>query len=76
MQKLEPATNLVHELKEQMPTVHQKASFESIAALFLEATGAIRLRKSKGKSAGSLSRYLNHYLWSTKKLWERLDDIN
>lgn len=69
MQKPKAAPNLVYELKEQMPTVSQKASFESIVALFLEATGAIRLRKSKGKSASSLSRYLNHYLWSTKKLW-------
>ena len=68
MQKL-PAQNLVYELQEQMPTVNQKASFDSILALFLEATGTIRLRKSKGKSASSLSRYLNHYSWNTRKLW-------
>lgn len=68
MQKL-PAQNLVYELQEQMPTVNQKASFDSILGLFLEATGVIRLRKSKGKSASSLSRYLNHYRWNTRKLW-------
>ena len=69
MQKLNPAQNLVYELKEQMPTVNQKLSFESMVGLFLEATGNIRLRKSKGKSASSLSRYLNQYQWSTKELW-------
>ena len=31
MQKQHPAQNLVYELKEQMPTVNQKLSFESIS---------------------------------------------
>jgi len=69
MQILKPAQNLVYELKEQMPTVNQERSFENMVALFLEATGNIRLEHSKGKSASSLSRYLNHYQWSTKALW-------
>ena len=69
MQKTHPAQNLVYELKEQIPTVNQKSSLESILALFLAATGNIRIDHSEGKSASSLSRYLNKYRWSTKALW-------
>lgn len=72
MIKSNATQGLVDDLKCQMPNSDLAKSLESLLGLFLEATGDIRLSHSKGKSASSLSRYLNHYAWSTKAMWRRL----
>lgn len=72
MQKTDPTLRLVYDLKEEIPNKNHKASLESLLGLFLEATGNIRIQKSKGKSASSLSRFLNHYLWSTRAVFTQL----
>jgi len=64
-----PTQELVSDLKASMSNADLAASFECLIALFLQATGNIRLEHSQGKSASSLSRYLNHYQWSTKSMW-------
>ncbi len=72
MNQLNPARQLVYDLKQAMPSADQRESFESLLSLFLQATGNIRLSHSEGKSASSLSRFLNHYTWSSKQLWGQL----
>jgi hypothetical protein len=72
MNQLNPARQLVYDLKQAMPSADQRESFESLLSLFLQATGNIRLSHSQGKSASSLSRFLNHYHWSSKQLWGEL----
>ncbi len=72
MNQLNPARQLVYDLKQAMPSADQQQSFTSLLGLFLQATGNIRLSHSQGKSASSLSRFLNHYSWSSKQLWEQL----
>lgn len=72
MIKSNPTQKLVYALKAQMPNSELAKSLESLLGLFLQATGDIRLSKSKGKSASSLSRYLNHYQGSTKAMWGQL----
>lgn len=72
MNQLNPARQLVYTLKQTMPSADQKESFESLLGLFLQATGDIRLTGSEGKSASSLSRFLNHYNWSSKSFYGQL----
>lgn len=72
MIKQNPTQTLVYDIKSQMPNQDLEKSFESLVGLFLEATGNIRLSHSKTKSASSLSRYLNHYQWSTKAMWGQI----
>jgi hypothetical protein len=72
MNQLNPARQLVYDLKQAMPNAAQRENFQSLLGLFLQATGNIRLSHSQGKSASSLSRFLNHYSWSSKGLWAQL----
>jgi hypothetical protein len=51
-----------------MPSVYQKASLNALLGLFLEAQGHPLPQHTKLKSASSLSRFLNHYRWSTRNL--------
>lgn len=49
-----------------MPSEYQKASLKALLGLFLEAQGHPLPQQTQIKSASSLSRFLNHYLWSTR----------
>ena len=48
-----------------MPSLYQKASLEAQLGLFLEAQGHPLPQNTQLKSASSLSRFLNQYVWST-----------
>jgi hypothetical protein len=60
------AQGLVYILLCLMPSEYQKASLKALMGLFLEAQGHPLPQQSQIKSASSLSRFLNHYLWSTR----------
>jgi hypothetical protein len=49
-----------------MPSLYQKASFNAFMGLFLDAQGHALPQQTQVKSASSLSRFLNHYSWSTR----------
>jgi Transposase DDE domain len=51
-----------------MPSVYQKASLNAMLGLFLEAQGHPLPHHTQIKSASSLSRFLNHYSWSTRAM--------
>lgn len=63
---LQHAHGLVYSLLCLMPSVYQKASLNALLGLFLEAQGHPFPQQTQVKSASSLSRFLNHYLWSTR----------
>jgi hypothetical protein len=60
------AQELVYSLMYLMPSVYQKASLNAILGLFLEAQGHPYPEHTQLKSASALSRFLNHYSWSTR----------
>jgi hypothetical protein len=62
------AQALVYRLLCLMPSVYQKASFNVLMGLFLEAQGHPLPQQTQIKSASALSRFLNHYLWSTRSV--------
>jgi len=49
-----------------MPSSYQKASLNAVFGLFLDAQGHALPEQTPVKSPSSLSRFLNHYLWSTR----------
>ena len=49
-----------------MPSAYQKASLNALLGLFLEAQGHALPEHTQVKSGSSLSRFLNHYTWSTR----------
>jgi hypothetical protein len=51
-----------------MPSPYQKASLNAMFGLFLEALGHPLPQQTQVKSASSLSRFLNHYSWSTRRV--------
>lgn len=59
------AQMLVYSLLGLMPSHYQQASLESQLGLFLEAQGHPLPQHTQLKSASSLSRFLNQYVWST-----------
>jgi hypothetical protein len=65
---VEYAQQLVYSLLELMPSVYQKASLNAVLGLFLEAQGRPLPQHTTVKSASSLSRFFNHYNWSTRSL--------
>lgn len=60
------AQKLVYDLLELMPSVHQRASLETMLALFLQARGMALPEHAKRKSPSALSRFLNLYDWPTR----------
>ena len=62
---VENAHLLVYSLLGLMPSLYQKASLEAQLGLFLEAQGHPLPQHTQLKSASSLSRFLNQYVWST-----------
>ncbi len=63
---VEHAQGLVYSLLCLLPSVYQKASLNALLGLFLEAQGHPLPQHTSVKSASSLSRFLNHYGWSTR----------
>jgi hypothetical protein len=62
------AQGLVYSLLCLMPSLYQKASFNAMLGLFLEAQGHPLPQHTRLKSASALSRFLNRYRWSTRAL--------
>jgi hypothetical protein len=62
------AQSLVYRLLCLMPSAYQKASLNAMFGLFLEALGHPLPQHTQVKSASSLSRFLNHYSWSTRSV--------
>ena len=63
---LQHAQGLVYNLLVLMPSAYQKASLNALLGLFLEAQGHALPEHTQLKSGSSLSRFLNHYTWSTR----------
>ena len=59
---------LVYTLLSLMPSTYQRDNLEAMLGLFLEARGYPLPEHSKSKSASALSRFLNIYNWSTKRV--------
>jgi hypothetical protein len=62
------AQQLVYTLLSLMPSQYQRDNLQAMLGLFLEAQGHPLPQHSKSKSASALSRFLNIYSWSTRKL--------
>lgn len=62
------AQGLVYTLLSLMPSHYQQDSLQALLGLFLEAQGHPLPEHSKTKSASALSRFLNVYPWSTRRL--------
>lgn len=65
---LQHAQELVYSLLCLMPSPYQKASLKALFGLFLEQQGHALPEHTPVKSASSLSRFLNHYDWSTRQV--------
>jgi hypothetical protein len=62
------AQGLVYSLLCLMPSPYQKASLNALFGLLLDAQGHPLPHHTSVKSASALSRFLNHYLWSTRSV--------
>lgn len=62
------AQTLIYTLVSLMPSQYQKDSLQTMLGLFLEAQGHPLPQHSKAKSASALSRFLNIYPWSTRRV--------
>jgi hypothetical protein len=49
-----------------MPTIYQKETLESILGLLLDGQGNAVPHHCQTKSESAISRFLNHYNWSTR----------
>ncbi|MGV0029405.1 hypothetical protein [Phormidesmis priestleyi] len=65
---LKHVQGLVYALLHLMPSPYQHASLSSFLGLFLEAQGRPLPQHYQTKSASALSRFLNHYEWSTRSV--------
>lgn len=65
---LQHAQGLVYSLLCLMPSAYQKASLKALLGLFLDAQGHALPAHTLVKSPSSLSRFLNRYTWSTRRV--------
>ncbi len=65
---LSSCQDLLNTLKDLMPTVYQQETLESILAMFLEGQGHSLPHHSTTKSESAISRFFNHYQWSTRSV--------
>ena len=49
-----------------MPTIYQQETLKSILAMFLEGQGHSQPDHCTTKSTRAISRFFNHYRWSTR----------
>jgi hypothetical protein len=66
------AQTLVYALLALMPSCYQRQSFQALLGLFLEAKGHALPAHSTLVSPSALSRFLNHYTWSTRAVIRRV----
>jgi hypothetical protein len=57
---------LIPKLKQLMPTMYQQDTLESLLTLFLTRQGNSIPHHCQSKSESAISRFLNHYDWSTR----------
>ncbi|NMG11461.1 IS701 family transposase [Brasilonema sp. UFV-L1] len=62
------AQGLVYTLLSLIPSQYQRDHLEAMLELFLKAQGYPLPQHSQTKSASALSRFLNIYAWSTRKM--------
>ena len=65
---LQHAQRLVYSLLCLMPSHYQKASLKALLGRFLAEQGHALPEHTPLKSPSSLSRFLNHYTWSTRQV--------
>jgi hypothetical protein len=65
---LQHAQGLVYRLVCLMPSVYQQASLKVLLGRFLAVQGHALPAHTSVKSASALSRFLNHYNWSTRSV--------
>ncbi len=65
---LPQAEELLSTLKQLMPSIYQQETLESILGLFLTGQGKSVPHHCQTKSSSAISRFLNHYKWSTRSL--------
>jgi hypothetical protein len=65
---LPQAEELLSTLKQLMPSIYQQETLESILGLFLTGQGKSVPHHCQSKSESAISRFLNHYKWSTRSL--------
>lgn len=65
---LQHAHKLVYSLVSLMPSIYQKASLKAVLGLFLDEHGHCLPEHTQVKSSSSLSRFFNHYSWSTRQV--------
>ncbi len=68
---VEHAQSLVYRLLGLMPSIYQEASLKALLGMFLQVQGHPLPQHTQVKSASSLSRFLNHYGWSTRGLIQK-----
>ena len=59
---------LIAALKQLMPTIYQQETLESLLGLFLSGKGNGVPHHCQTKSESAISRFLNHYNWSTRSV--------
>ena len=62
------AQELMNTLTQLMPTVYQQETLESILAMFLDGLGHSLPHHCTTKSGSAISRFFNHYQWSTRSV--------
>ena len=65
---LQHAQALVYSLIALMPSIYQKASLQAVLGIFLDENGHCLPAHTQVKSPSSLSRFFNHYTWSTRQV--------
>ncbi len=65
---LPQAKELLLTLKQLMPTIYQQETLESLLGLFLSGKGNGVPHHCQTKSESAISRFLNHYNWSTRSV--------
>lgn len=65
---LPQAKELLSTLKQLMPSIYQQETLESMLGLFLTGQGKSVPHHCQTKSESAISRFLNHYQWSTRSL--------
>jgi hypothetical protein len=73
---LQHAQGLVYSLLCLMPSTYQKASLNALLGLFLDAQGHALPAHTAVKSPSSLSRFLNRYTWSTRRVIRTVNSGN
>ena len=65
---LPQAQKLLELISKSMPTVYQQETVQSIIAMFLEGQGHSLPHHCLTKSESAISRFFNHYNWSTRSV--------